>query len=156
MKSAVHAPFFEDFAAGETWRTYRRTVTDADLASFTQLAGLMLPIFVDHDWAEKNSPYGGPICPGFLICTFAAGMMESVLGANTLAGLGMDKFVFRTPVRPGDTLCCDVKVAEAKPASDGKRGILSLEIGVNNQRDERVLDFQAKVLMNRRGSILTR
>ena len=22
MKSAVHAPFFEDFAAGETWRRY--------------------------------------------------------------------------------------------------------------------------------------
>lgn len=151
MKSAVHAPFFEDFAAGETWRTYRRTVTDADLSAFTQLAGLKLPIFVDEDWAKKESGYGGRICPGFLVCTFAAGMMESVLGANTLAGLGMDKFVFRAPVRPGDTLCCDVKIAGAKPASDGKRGVLSLEIGVNNQRDERVLDFDAKVLMKGRG-----
>lgn len=150
MRSAVHAPYFEDFAAGETWRSYRRTVTDADLSTFTQLAGLRLPIFVDEDWAKRESPYGGRIVPGFLICTVAAGMLESVLGANTLAGLSMDRFVFRAPVRPGDTLRCDVKVAEAKPASDGKRGVLTLEVGVDNQRDERVLDFQTKVLVKGR------
>ncbi|MBM3556241.1 MAG: hypothetical protein FJX47_11905, partial [Alphaproteobacteria bacterium] len=121
-----------------------------DLASFTQLAGLKLPIFVDDDWAKRCSPHGGRIVPGFLICAFAAGMMESVLGANILAGLGMDRFVFRKPVRPGDTLYCDVTVTDAKATSDGGRGVVSLAIGVNNQRDERVLDFNSQVLMKGR------
>ena len=67
------------------------------------------------------------------------------------AVLGKGKFTFRLPVHPDDKPYCHVKVAEAKPASDGKRGILCLAIGVNNQRDERALDFQAKVLMKGRG-----
>lgn len=150
MKSAVHAPGFEDFAVGETWRTYRRTVTEADLASFTQLAGLRLPIFVDEDWAKRESPYGGRIAPGFLICTFSAGMLESVLGANTLAGLSMDAFTFKAPVRPGDTLACEVTVEAAKETSDGKRGVLSLAVKVVNQSEVAVLEYQTRVLMKKR------
>jgi len=150
MKSAVHAPGFEDFVVGETWRTYRRTVTEADLVGFVQLAGLRLPIFVDEDWARRESPYGGRIAPGFLICTFSAGMLESVLGANTLAGLSMDGFRFKSPVRPGDTLTCEVKIAGAKEASDGKRGVLTLEVKVLNQREELVLEYTSRVLMNKK------
>jgi acyl dehydratase len=150
MKSAVHAPGFEDLAAGETWRTYRRTVTEADLVGFTQLAGLKLPIFVDEDWARRESPYGGRIVPGFLICTFSAGMLESVLGANTLAGLSMDAFRFIAPVRPGDTLACEVTVESAKEASDGKRGVLSLAVKVVNQMDAAVLEYKTRVLMKKR------
>ncbi len=151
MKSAVHAPGFEDFAAGETWRTYRRTVTDADLSAFTQLAGLKLPIFVDDDWAKRESPYGGRIVPGFLICTVSAGMLESVLGANTLAGLSMDAFTFKAPVRPGDTLACEVTVEGAKETSDGKRGVLSLSVKVLNQEEKAVLEYKTRVLMKKRG-----
>lgn len=150
MKSAVHAPGFEDFAVGETWRTYRRTVTEADLVGFTQLAGLRLPIFVDEDWAKRESPYGGRIVPGFLICAFSAGMLESVLGANTLAGISMDGFQFKAPVRPGDTLQCEVKIVAAKETSDGKRGILSLEIKVLNERAETVLEYATRVLMKKK------
>lgn len=149
MKSAVHAPGFEDFAVGETWRTYRRTVTEADLVGFTQLAGLKLPIFVDEDWAKRESPYGGRIVPGFLICTFSAGMLESVLGANTLAGLSMDAFTFKAPVRPGDTLACEVTVEAAKETSDGQRGVLSLAVKVLNQKKESVLEYKTSVLMKK-------
>ena len=148
----MHAPGFEDFAVGETWRTYRRTVTEADLVGFTQLAGLKLPIFVDEDWAKRESPYGGRIVPGFLICTFSAGMLESVLGANTLAGLSMDAFTFKAPVRPGDTLCCEVTVEGAKETSDGARGVLSLAVKVLNQGGEAVLNYQTRVLMKKRAS----
>lgn len=150
MKSAVHAPGFEDFAVGEVYRTYRRTVTETDLVGFVQLAGLRLPIFVDDDWARHKSPYGGRIVPGFLICTFSAGMLESVLGANTLAGLSMDGFQFKAPVFPGDTLGCEVKIAGAKDTSDGRRGVLSLEIKVLNQRAEPVLEYTTRVLMSKK------
>lgn len=151
-KSAVHAPGFEDFVVGESWRTYRRTVTEADLSNFTQLAGLNMPIFVDADWAQREGPHGGRIAPGFLICTYSAGMLESVLGANTLAGLSMDGFHFKMPVRPGDTLCCEVMIEGAKPTSDGKRGVLSLAVTVLNQRAEAVLVYKTRVLMKMRAA----
>lgn len=150
VKSAVHAPGFDDFAAGDVYRTYRRTVTEVDLVGFVQLAGLRLPIFIDDDWAKHKSPYGGRIVPGFLICTFSAGMLESVLGANTLAGLSMDGFQFKAPVFPGDTLVCEVTIAGAKETTDGKRGVLSVEVKVLNQRDEPVLEYTTRVLMNRK------
>jgi acyl dehydratase len=152
MKSAVHAPGFEDFVVGESWRTYRRTVTEADLVNFTQLAGLHLPIFVDDDWAKRESPHGGRIVPGFLICAVSAGMLESVLGANTLAGLSMDAFTFKVPVRPGDTLACEVAVTDARETSDARRGVLSLAVKVLNQREEAVLEYRTRVLMKKRAA----
>lgn len=152
MKSAIHAPGFGDFTVGETWRTYRRTVTEADLATFTQLAGLKLPLFVDDEWATREGPYGGRIVPGFLICTISAGMLESVLGANTLAGLSMDAFTFKAPVRPGDTLTCEVTIEDAKAASDGRRGVLALAVKVLNQSHQAVLEYKTRVLMKKRAS----
>ena len=147
MKSAIHAPGFEDFAVGDVFGTYRRTVTETDLVMFTQLAGLRLSIFVDDDWARRESPHGGRIAPGFLICTISAGMLESVLGANTIAGLSMDAFRFHAPVRPGDTLRCEVGVSGVKPTSDGKRGVLSLDVRVLNQMDVAVLEYSTRVLL---------
>ena len=147
MKSAIHAPGFEDFTVGEVFSTYRRTVTETDLVIFTQLAGLRLPIFVDDDWARRESPHGGRIAPGFLICTISAGMLESVLGANTIAGLSMDGLRFHALVRPGDTLRCEVGVSAARPTSDGKRGVLSLDVRVLNQMDVAVLDYSTRVLL---------
>ena len=147
MKSAIHAPGFEDFAVGDVFGTYRRTVTETDLVMFTQLAGLRLSIFVDDDWARRESPHGGRIAPGFLICTISAGMLESVLGANTIAGLSMDGFRFHAPVRPGDTLRCEVGVSGVKPTADGKRGVLSLDVRVLNQMDVAVLEYSTRVLL---------
>ena len=151
MKSAIHAPGFEDFVVGEVYSTYRRTVTETDLVNFTQLAGVRLPIFIDDDWARRESPHGGRIAPGFLTCTISAGMLESVLGANTIAGLSMDGFRFHAPVRPGDTLRCEIRIADVKATSDGKRGVLSLEVRVLNQHDVAVLEYANRVMLARRG-----
>jgi acyl dehydratase len=150
MKSAVHAPGFEDFAVGEVYTTYRRTVTEADLVNFIQLSGVRAPIFLDDHWARRESPHGGRIAPGFLTCTVSAGMLESVLGANTIAGLSMDGFRFHAPVRPGDTLGCEVSIVDAKPTSDGRRGVLTLGVSVKNQHDACVLEYTSRVLIARR------
>lgn len=149
LKSAIHAPGFEDFVVGDVFSTYRRTVTEADLVNFTQLAGLRLPIFVDDDWARRESPHGGRIVPGFLVCSVSAGMLESVLGANTIAGLSMDGFRFHAPVRPGDTLGCEISIDAAKPTSDGRRGVLSIGVKVRNQNTKLVLEYSTQVMLRR-------
>ena len=137
---------FDDFSVGQVFSTYRRTVTEADLVSFVQFAGLRLPLFIDDEHA-RASPHGGRIVPGFLTASVSAGMLESVLGENTLAGLGMDEFRFRMPVRPGDTLGCLVSIEEKKPTRDPSRGVLTIAVKVTNQRGDSVLEYRASVLM---------
>jgi acyl dehydratase len=139
---------FDDFEVGQVFHTYRRTVTEADLVNFTQFAGLRLPIFLDEEYA-KRSPHRGRIAPGFLTASLSAGMLESVLGENTLAGLGMDAFRFKLPVRPGDTLGAEVTVAEKKQTKDSTRGILTVGVRVHNQNAATVLEYSVTVLMAR-------
>lgn len=128
--------------------SYARTVTQGHLTDFTALAGMRVPIFIDHAHA-KEGPYGEPICPGFLTASFSGGMLESVVGANVLAGLGMDGFRFHVPVKVGDTLHAEVEIGDKKPTQDGERGVLGLVVRVINQRQEVVLEYTAKVLMKR-------
>ncbi len=125
----VPAPSFDAFNVGDVHVSYARTVTPTHLVNFTA--------------------FGEPIAPGFLTASFSGGMMESVLGHNTLAGLGMDGFRFHAPVKAGDTLHAEVEIASKKETRDATRGVIGVAMRVINQRNELVLDYTAKVMMKR-------
>ena len=144
----MKAPTFDAFNVGDVHVTYGRTVTQTHLVNFTAMAGMQLPLFINHQHA-KEGPYGEPIAPGFLAASLSGGMMESVLGPNTLAGLGMDSFQFKTPVKVGDTLHAEIEIVSKKETKDAGRGVLGMRINVINQRGESVLEYSAKVLMKR-------
>ncbi len=139
---------FDDFQVGQTFRTYRRTLTETDLVNFTQFAGLKLPIFIDAE-AARQSAHGGRIMPGFLTASVSAGMLESVVGDRILAALGMDEFRFKMPVRPGDTLGAEVRVDRKKETSDPSRGVLTLHVKLVNQHDQAVLEYLVTLLLER-------
>jgi len=145
-------PRFDDFEAGAVYRSYGRTVTEADLVSFTSFAGLRLPIFVDEEYARNESPHGGRIAPGFLTASLTAGMIESILGPDVLAGLALDDFQFHVPVRPGDTLRAEIAIEEKRETRTGDRGILKLAVRVLNQKGEYPLEYRSTVLMQNRTS----
>lgn len=137
---------FDSIEQGREYPTYSRTITEADHSLFLGFARLTLPLFNDDTYA-KTTAIGARIAPGFMTCSIVAGMMESVLGRATLAGLGMDEMRFPNPVRIGDTVRARIRVAEKRALQDGERGIVTLAIDTLNQRDEIVLQFRAKVLM---------
>ena len=139
---------FDDFEEGQIYETFHRTVTETDLVNFTQFASLRLAIFIDDEQARRST-HGGRIVPGFLTASLSAGMLESVLGDATLAGLGMDEFRFHAAVRPGDTLGAEISVEKKKETSNPTRGILTVRVRVINQREECVLEYLATVLMAR-------
>jgi len=141
------APVLDDLRVGDVYISYARTVTEAHLVNFTALAGMQMPLFIDHEHARHAGPFGSPIVPGFLTASLSGGMLESVLGTNVLAGLGMDAFVFKVPVRPGDTLHAEVRIRDKRPTRDPGRGVLMVDVDVLNQLGEAVLGYQAKVLM---------
>lgn len=143
-------PRFGDFEVGTVYRSYGRTVTETDLVTFTSFAGLRLPIFVDEDHAREHGPHGGRIAPGFLTASLTAGMIESVLGPDLLAGLSLDDFQFHVPVRPGDTLRAEIAVEEKRETRKGDRGILKLAVRVRNQSGDYPLEYRSTVLMQNR------
>ncbi len=142
-------PRFDDFEVGAVYRSYGRTVTETDLVTFASFAGLRLPIFVDDEYARNESPHGGRIAPGFLTASLTAGMIESILGPDLIAGLSLDNFRFHTPVRPGDTLRAEITIEEARATKAGDKGILKLGICVRNQNSEVPLEYQSTVMMAR-------
>lgn len=144
---------FDEIAVGEIYKSHGRTIFDADIQAFTCFAGLKLPIFIDEEFARKNTSYGGRVAPGLMTASIAAGMMEGILGPLTLAALGFDDFKFTVPVRPGDTIHCETELLEKRATSDGKRGILTSLTRVINQRDEVVLEFKGTFLMRKERSI---
>jgi acyl dehydratase len=145
----VPALHYDDFEPGAVFESYARTVTEADLVAFTQFAGNRLPIFIDDEHARHVGPHGGRIVPGFLTASVSGAMLESVLGPDTLAGLGMDGFRFAVPVRPGDTLKARVTVVERRGTKDAARGVVAVGIEVLNQRGECALAYRTTVLMRR-------
>jgi acyl dehydratase len=140
-------PRFSDFSVGDSFKTYAKTVSEAHLDTFVGLAGIKFPVFNDDTFAAKETPFGGRIVPGFLTASLSAGMLETVLGPDVLAGLGLDGFRFHLPVRPGDTIHSVVTVENTRVTSDPSRGIVSLALAIINQRDETVLDYRATVMM---------
>ncbi|MBO9356698.1 acyl dehydratase [Bordetella petrii] len=141
------APTLGDLRVGDVHVSYARTVTETHLVNFAALAGMQMPLFIDHEHARHAGPFGTPIAPGFLTAALSGGMLESVLGTNVLAGLGMDAFVFKVPVRPGDTLHAEVHILDKRPTRDPGRGVLTVKVDVVNQLGETVLSYQAKTLM---------
>lgn len=141
--------FFDEYVVGETFKSYARTLTEADLVNITNIAGLKPPVFIDEEWCKRHSLYGTRIMPGLFTAIIAAGMLEDILGPYTLAALGLNDFKFSAPVFPGDTLHSLVTVETKRDTSDGSRGILSVKIDVINQKSVTVLSFKGAFLFSK-------
>ncbi|WP_298215576.1 MaoC family dehydratase [Acidocella sp.] len=140
--------YLDDFTIGDEYKSYGRTVTEADIVNFTCFAGLKVPIFINDEFARKHTPFGGRIAPGLMTAALAAGMMEDILGPATIAALDLG-FKFFAPVKPGDTLRATVTVEDKKNLSDGERGIFFGCVRLFNQRQEQVLEMKEKLMMRR-------
>lgn len=143
---------YDSYELGETFESYGRTITEADLVNYTCLAGLKLPMFIDEEFSKKHSLFKTRVAPGLFTASIAAGMLEDILGKYTLAALGLDRFKFSHPVKAGDTLRTIITVEGKKDTSDGERGVLTVRISVTNQEDKVPLEFWGSFMM-RKGEI---
>ncbi|MGH6958687.1 MAG: MaoC family dehydratase [Caulobacteraceae bacterium] len=107
--------FLEDLSLGQSAELKRR-VNEGDLTTFAAVTGDDNPLHLDEAYAAKTS-FGGRIAHGML----SAGYISAVLGTK-LPGPGAiyvsQTLSFRRPVRIGDEVTAEVKVA----AIDAARG----------------------------------
>jgi acyl dehydratase len=140
---------FDEYSVGETFESYARTITEADIVNFTCFAGLKMPMFIDEEYCKQHSPFKTRIAPGMMTASIAAGMMEDIHSEYVLAGLGIKELKFLAPVIAGDTLHTRITVESMRPTSDGKRGVLSVRVLVLNQKGETPLEFETSFMMKK-------
>lgn len=150
MSDRPSGRYFEEFTAGETLTTSRRTVTEADVTAFAGLSGDFNPLHTDEVFAQ-STPFGGRIAHGMLVVAISTGQVNQAgwFAGTTIALLEMTtKFV--GVVKPGDTVRTVLEVTDLKETRRPDRGIVTLAARIENQRGEVVVDGQHVVMMSRR------
>ena len=143
--------FLDDLAAGQTFTTNGVTLTEGDIIDFAWRYDPQ-PFHLDVG-AATRSPYGGLIASGFqsLALCFRLFIQTGVFLESSVGSPGIDELRWLAPVRPGDTLHCEVEVLEVKPsASKPDRGIARLQYRALNQQSVAVLSFIVMHLLRRK------
>ena len=138
---------FEDLKVGFRFRTHRRTIAEADLAAFVNLAWLTEELFTVED--DSARAIKGRAVPGALVYSFAEGLLLPTMQDTGLAFLNATLDV-KGPTVVGDTIHVEGEVTEHRLASKGDRGLVRFANNVVNQRGEAVLAYNPLRLLKRK------
>ena len=156
MSQIVTSPYtkgkyFDEFSVDDEWVTAARTITEADLVTFTGFSGDNHPLHTDEEYCKKTD-FGRRIIQGTAILAIATGL-EIGLGlkeATAIAFLGMT-WEIKAPVFPGDTIIVRERVTEKRESkSKSDRGVVAFAVQVLNQHGTVVQEGVWKLLMKRK------
>lgn len=144
---------FEDYQLDEVLVSPGRTITEADIVMFAALTGDWHPIHTNVEYAKKTI-FGERIAHGMLGLTIGSALIFRLgpyvfTPKKFIAFYGMDKIRFTGPIKIGDTIRCEAKVAILKER-DEKTGVIGYEAAIKNQRDENCVVFSPRILVGRR------
>lgn len=140
-----HGFFWQDLVVGQQFKTFRRTVTEADLVNFIGVTGMVEAIFIDAGY-EHGAMSGRPV-PGALTYAIIEGfILQSMIQGTGLAMLELAQTI-HAPVKVGDSVWATIEVTEIRPTSKSGRAVVSSLIKVFNQREEAVMTYTAKRLL---------
>jgi acyl dehydratase len=127
--------------------TRGRTITEADLTSFSSLTGDWHPQHSDAEWAAR-SRFSGRVAHGMLVLSYAVGLVQFD-PERVVALRGLESVAFKRPVRIGDTIRVRGRVDEVRPL-DEETALLKLSWKIVNQSGA-VVARAAPVVVLRRG-----
>jgi acyl dehydratase len=137
---------FDALEPGQSFVTRGRTVTEADVVGFAQLTGDWHPQHGDAEWAAR-SPFGERIAHGLLVVSLGAGLVPFDPG-RVVALRGVRDATFKRPVRFGDTIHVEGRIAELAAATDDA-GLVTMAWDVLNQEGRIVCRARVDVLWRR-------
>ena len=135
--------YWQELEVGQRFKTFRRTVTEADLVAFINATGMLEAIFIDAEFSEKHGAIKGRAVPAAMTYTLIEGLLlQSMIQGTGLAMLELEKKILR-PVFVGDSVWATVEVTGVRPTSKGNRAIVTSQVDILNQRDETVIVYKA-------------
>jgi len=142
--------YFEDFALDQVFLTAGRTITETDVMTYAYLSGDHTALHTDAEHA-KGTVFGERIAHGPLGAVISGGLLVrlGIFEGSALAALE-HHWVFKGPIKFGDTIHSRVTIVELRETSDGRRGVLQRKVEIVNQRGEVVQIGHAKMLIAKR------
>ncbi len=143
--------YVEEFPVGKGGESQGRTITETDVVNFASLTGDYDPRYVDAEFAKKDI-FGVRVAQGVLVFSIAFPLaMFQYRHLNRaesgFAGHLNDTSTFIRPVKIGDTIRCQYRVASTRISkSKPTVGLITYEFKVLNQRDE-VVQTASVILM---------
>jgi acyl dehydratase len=108
------------------------------------------PIHLDREFA-KGQKHKKILVVGTLVLSIAVGLSVPDTSGKAIANLEYSDIVHHLPVFIGDTIYAQTQVLDKRLSrSSRKRGIVSLETTVYNQRNMKVLTLKRKILVAKR------
>ncbi len=97
-----------------------RTITETDIVAFSALTGDHHPQHTDAQWAAET-PFGGRVAHGMLVLSYAVGLVP--LDPERVVALRrIEDAVFKRPVRIGDTIRVEAKLARPTRGAGSRAG----------------------------------
>jgi len=141
MKLLGQGLYWDELQLGDQFKTFGRTVTEADIINFINCTGFLEVLFTDAEFREKHSAIKGRVAPAALIYCFAEGLlMTGLIQGSGLAFLNMELDV-KGPVVAGDTVHVEVTVTEIRPTAKGGRGLVRTTNEIKNQHGDTVIVY---------------
>jgi acyl dehydratase len=139
--------WFEQFTEGLSMESRGRTVTEADIVTFSGLSGDYNPMHTDAEYA-KGTQFGARVAHGALIFSMMTGQLYQLgfLEGTVIAFTGFE-MKLRAPVYIGETIKVKSTVSKrrAMPAAGG--GFVTFDVKVTNQKGETVQKGELTVLV---------
>lgn len=142
---------WQDLAVGQRFRTYGRTVTEADLVAFIGTTGMLEAIFIEEGYAGGAIP-GRPVPGALTYCIIEGFILQTMIQGTGLAMLELHKQI-HGPVVVGDTVRAEIEVTAIRPTSRSGRAVVTSRVEVFNQRDEKVITYTAARLLAGRPNV---
>ena len=140
--------YFEEFEVGQKIISVGRTITENDVTTFAGLSGDYNQIHTDAEFS-KGTPFGQRVAHGLLVMSIASGqvMRTGMLEGTAIAFREINEWKFSKPVFIGDTIHVEVGVIETKSLPRLGGGSVTVELSVNNQKNDAVMKGKWIVLV---------
>jgi len=145
------ALYLEDLAAGQTFRSGRLRVNEAEIKRFAAEFDPQ-PFHLDEA-AARNTMFAGLAASGWHTAALTMRLLvDSELKlAGGLIGAGVDELRWPKAVRPGDELHLESEILEVRVSkSRPNQGFIKLRTTTLNQNDEPVQTFIGNLIVPRR------
>jgi 3-hydroxybutyryl-CoA dehydratase len=132
-----HGMYFDEFEIGQSVTSGGRTITEADIVSFSYLSGDWNAIHTDAEYAAQH-PFGQRVAHGVLVLSIATGLANRLgfMEETVLAFREIGSWRFSLPTYIGDTIRVRATVIESKPMRRLGGGLVTFKVEIINQKDE--------------------
>jgi acyl dehydratase len=143
--------YYEDLEVGEEYESPARTITEADIVSFSAISGDWSPVHTDEEYC-KRTPYKTRIAHGLLGLAAVEGLKQRIpafADVRYMASLYWN-YKFTGPILIGDTIRIRVKIASKRETKKPDRGIVVEYVTMLNQRGEVVQEGEHGLMVLRK------